>query len=147
MFRRLAVAVAAMVSVASGCVTAPQSDEQLKPLPAVQVEAGREFKLGVGQEARVRGTTVVMLFAGVSEDSRCPKDVQCVWAGNAKLRLRWSGASGGATEVQVNTGVEPRNASYAGYRVRIVAIEPVPVSTRTIPVRDYLATFEFTPNQ
>lgn len=147
MSKSLGVAVAGMVLLAMGCVTAPQSDEQLKPLPAVQVEPGREFKLAVGQEARIQGTTIVMLFDGVSEDSRCPKDVQCVWAGNAKLRLRWSGASGGATEVQVNTGVEPRNASYAGYRVRIVAIEPVPVSTRTIPVRDYLATFEFNPNQ
>ena len=54
---------------------------------AQTVRLEREFKLRPGQQATVKGTKSGITFMNVGEDSRCPKDVTCVWAGNATVRL------------------------------------------------------------
>lgn len=48
-----------------------------KPL---QVRFGEWFWLGEGESARIDG--LVVTFTKVLADSRCPPDVQCVWAGD-----------------------------------------------------------------
>jgi len=47
-----------------------------------------EFKLGVGESQLINNVEVT--FLRVMEDSRCPKDVSCVWAGQAKIMVRIS---------------------------------------------------------
>ncbi|WP_299217664.1 hypothetical protein [uncultured Dokdonia sp.] len=44
------------------------------------------FKLGIGMHQKIN--TVEVTFLEVLEDSRCPKDVDCVWAGQAKIKVR-----------------------------------------------------------
>lgn len=39
----------------------------------------------LGEAIEVNGLTIE--FVKVLEDSRCPKDVQCVWAGQAKVKV------------------------------------------------------------
>jgi len=45
-----------------------------------------EIKLGVGERQEIK--TIEVTFLEVIEDSRCPKDVECVWAGQAKIKIR-----------------------------------------------------------
>ena len=45
----------------------------------------REFSLGIGQTASVEGEKLFIKFKAVLEDSRCPINVVCVWAGNGKV--------------------------------------------------------------
>ena len=47
---------------------------------------------GLNQDIRVGGLNVRPL--AVTEDSRCPVNVTCIWAGRLVLRLRVSGMSG-----------------------------------------------------
>ncbi len=47
---------------------------------------------GLNQNIRVGGLTVRPL--AVAEDSRCPANVVCVWAGRVVLRVRVSGLAG-----------------------------------------------------
>src|SRR5262249_58503750 len=49
--------------------------------------------LAIGQEAPVEGTGLRILFRAVSDDSRCPADVTCVWEGDAGGALRGRGAA------------------------------------------------------
>jgi hypothetical protein len=42
-------------------------------------------KIPLGETATFEGTTFT--FESVMEDSRCPKDVTCVWEGEAKIRV------------------------------------------------------------
>lgn len=44
------------------------------------------FKLGVGEYQKINDVEVT--FIEILEDSRCPKDVSCVWAGQAKIKVR-----------------------------------------------------------
>src|SRR5436853_321878 len=54
---------------------------------AVVANPGAEFSLSLGKTAAVTGTPYRITFNRVSEDSRCPVDVTCVWAGDAKVEL------------------------------------------------------------
>ena len=46
-----------------------------------------EFTLKVGQKVTVKDTNLTVRFVAVAEDSRCPVDVTCAWAGNARLEF------------------------------------------------------------
>src|SRR6476646_1224216 len=74
---RLFSATSLMVSVAS-CATVDT---------AVVADPGAEFNLAVGKSATISDTDYRITFNRVTEDSRCPVDVQCVWAGDAKIEL------------------------------------------------------------
>lgn len=52
---------------------------------ALVVEDRQEIKLGVGDRQEIN--TIEITFLEVLEDSRCPKDVSCVWAGQAKIKV------------------------------------------------------------
>lgn len=55
--------------------------------PALPKDPGREFTLRPGQFVKIRGEDLTIKFDGVISDSRCPKDVVCVWAGEALMQL------------------------------------------------------------
>ncbi|GGG24140.1 hypothetical protein GCM10011344_26120 [Dokdonia pacifica] len=44
------------------------------------------FELGLGEHQQINAVEVT--FLEVMEDSRCPKDVDCIWAGQAKIKVR-----------------------------------------------------------
>ena len=44
---------------------------------------GEEFSLGIGETASVNGGQLRVQFLDISEDSRCPKNAQCIWEGRA----------------------------------------------------------------
>jgi hypothetical protein len=125
-----------------GCTTPSQPIPGGGVSPTIQVQADRQFDLMAYQEAVVEGTSLRIRFNAVSSESRCPSDVQCVWAGNAivSLSLASSGiASGSAT---LNTTLDPKFTDYAGYRITLLGLKPYPKSGSKIPAADYVATLE-----
>ncbi|HJU57087.1 MAG TPA: hypothetical protein VJ715_21050 [Pyrinomonadaceae bacterium] len=114
----------------------------LAPPAAVpaDVTLDREFELRSGRSVRIEGERLTVTFNRVVEDSRCPQGVQCVWAGNAKVMLRLSKARRRASTMSLNTGLDPKQAAYRGYEVRLVKLDPYPKEGKTIRKRDYVAT-------
>ena len=108
----------------------------------IQVDAGREFEISAGQEAQVRGTPLTVRFSGVTNESRCPSDVQCVWAGNAVVNLTIAAAGSGSSDVGLNTTLDPKSTTFAGYRVALTGLKPYPRSGATITPGSYVATLE-----
>ena len=104
------------------------------------VSLGQEFTLRPGKKVSVRGTKLKIRFVSVVEDSRCPKGVDCVWQGNAEARFELSGIKRKASIMRLNTGIEPREAEYSGYTVRLVKLTPEPKSGERINAREYEAT-------
>ena len=51
------------------------------------VRVGEEFSLAPGESARIRDTDLVLIFDAVTEDSRCPANVVCIWEGNARAQF------------------------------------------------------------
>lgn len=109
--------------------------------PAVVEEAQLDepFTLFVRQTAQIGDLRI--RFIGVPEDSRCPADVECVWAGNAKIVLGVSlKDSTDETVLTLSSTLDPREALYAGYRIRFVSLKPERFSERTINPAEYRVT-------
>jgi hypothetical protein len=108
-----------------------------RPEQPRSVDPGSTVALAVGETAVVRNADVKIRFAGVTEDSRCPRDVECVWAGQVKIQLEIRVRT--LTRVEVSEG----DSTPAGpYRVTLVRLEPQPLSNVRIAMPDYRATLK-----
>ena len=143
--RFFASVIAGLVMV-GGCASPSHPGDPGNVTPGVQVQTGREFDIAVGQAVEVRGTPLTIRFSGVSEDSRCAVDVQCVWAGNAIVRLTISISGGTGTDASLNTTLDPKSTTASGYTIRLAGLKPAPRSGTTIPASSYLATLEVRAN-
>lgn len=75
-------------------------------------------------------------FKGVSEDSRCPKDVNCIWAGVAVAQVEVMGiATRPMTLSLASMDNEGRNyhksTNFNGYKISLVSVSPYPESNGT----------------
>lgn len=72
-------------------------------------------------------------FKGISEDSRCPKDVNCIWAGVAVAEVEVMGtATRPMTLSLASLDNKGRNyhqsADFNGYTITLTEVNPYPVS-------------------
>lgn len=79
-------------------------------------------------------------FVEMVGDSRCPADMRCVWAGNAKIKVELSG-KGKSQTFELNTGMKPQSIVYADYEVKVIALEPRIRTNVRINPDSYTATF------
>jgi len=80
----------------------------------------------------------------VVEDSRCPEDVTCIWAGQVKLRvtLRLAGDNPiDEKDVTLTMGVA---TPFKGKEIELINVTPVPNSKKSINAGDYAFTFRVT---
>jgi len=106
---------------------------------AVVAEPGVSFTLAPGQTATVKGTDARITFNKVGEDSRCPVDVTCVWAGDAKVEIVIS--RGGAADETRILSITPTNneVRVGNLRIRFVSLAPVPRQADAGTPRNYRA--------
>lgn len=104
----------------------------------------QQFAVRYGQSAAIAGTSLRVRFAELAEESRCPKNVVCVWMGNAKIRLDVT--SNGRTEsVYLNTAGNsqfPREATVFGTRIRLIDLQPYPQDPQPNDPTRYTAQLE-----
>jgi len=105
----------------AGCATPSQPVADASVTTSIGVETGSQFELKRGQQANVAGTGIRLRFDGITEDSRCPEKVQCVWAGNAAANLRIMSAE---KSVTLNTGIEPKSTIVDNYTITLVDVKP-----------------------
>lgn len=111
--------------------------------PSAQAALDEPFALRVGRSAGISGTPLSVRFDQVAEDSRCPSDVACVWSGNARVLIT-AVADGRLRQMELNTGLEPRDGVVAPYVVRLEALQPIPSTSSTVAAEEYVATFRVT---
>ncbi len=101
------------------------------------------FSLAVGETASVEGTDLSLTFDAVTRDSRCPKDVSCIVAGEAVVVFvaRLGGEHSELT-FKVPPGGPGRKDEQAldRFTITIVELEPETDSTTKIDASDYVAT-------
>lgn len=85
------LAVLASVEAAAATATAAPSPRQTAGRDAGK-DASQTVTLAVGAEAAIPGTAARIRVDDV-EDQRCPEDVECAWAGEAKVHFTVTGAS------------------------------------------------------
>ena len=114
-----------------------QSPSSTKPnqLPVNgRVRAPVDLVLKNGQPQNGIGLTVQLQSVS---DSRCPSDVQCIWAGTATASLKLS-VDDTSKIVSINLGDKP--TTYAGYEVSVIDINPAPKSGTNVSASNYRVT-------
>jgi hypothetical protein len=96
--------------------------------------------LRLGQELRAPDILMTIAFLAVRNDSRCPVDVVCVWAGNAEVEIGVALGMGPTVPYLLNTGLDPRSANLGAYQLTLVELRPAPVSTASIPPEQYVVS-------
>lgn len=98
-----------------------------------------ELLLRIGQEARVPGTIVRVAFLAVRDDSRCPIDVTCVWAGDAHVVLALALGTGPSSDhvLHWNPEAGPGSVTLGTYRVSLVSLDPLPRAGEPLPTDAY----------
>jgi hypothetical protein len=129
---KLILAAAAVGACSSGGSVPTETGD---PAPSA-----RTLSVGVGETASVPGSDVSITFRSVTEDSRCPLDVTCVWEGNGRVALTLSSADD-SEDAELNTTVQPRQIDFAGMRIVLASLAPYPAGEPIAP-DDYVATFE-----
>lgn len=107
---------------------------------------GKELSVKAGQQLKLDGVDFQVKFVGVPQDSRCPSDVNCVWAGNAEVVLSLS-YSKCTTNLTLNThdGPQTKQEGRVGdFLVKLVKLDPYPRSDKKIAPNDYVATLVVT---
>jgi hypothetical protein len=98
---------------------------------------GEQFDVRVGETAYLADTHLSIRVNAVPEDSRCPRDAVCVWAGNARVSLtRREGSN--ADAVELNSTVEPRAVTRWGHTVQLIDVQPVPIAGQPIAAQEYV---------
>jgi len=105
----------------------------------VTVDHPVEVTLRRGEDAYFGAQPLHLLFREVPQDSRCPTDVQCVWAGNGMVRLEVALGESPDTPRDLNTTLDPTSTVVGGYRITLLRLLPDPVSTSQIPQDAYRA--------
>lgn len=101
----------------------------------LEVPLGEEATLSIGGTA-VWSPDIKIRFAAVTEDSRCPIDTTCVWAGQLKIQLAIQTASKTATRELL----ESEHVAIDHYRVTFVRAKPHRMTDRKIGPKDYRVT-------
>jgi hypothetical protein len=106
----------------------------------VTVGVGETFTIGVGQSARINGEDIVITFDGVIGDSRCPRNVTCVWAGVASCRVTIIHKGVNYSLALNQPGLtEQAKESFIDYTLNY-SLDPYPIAGKEISPRDYRLT-------
>ena len=100
---------------------------------------GEEFELAVHQTAQISAEKISVTFQKVLEDSRCPVDVTCIWAGLAEVSLQVS-VSGQEREISLSTSPPENSAVFENYTFWLILVRPVPRSDQSTDRSAYVVT-------
>jgi hypothetical protein len=96
----------------------------------------REIQLAPGEQVAF-GEELTVKFVRVAEDSRCPTDVACVWAGEVKVQLSTQLATAKPAPHEIAAG---QHAMVGAFRLVVVQVQPERISTREISPEEYRVT-------
>jgi hypothetical protein len=102
---------------------------------------GETTRVQVNTAKRLPRSGLNIRFVELVDDSRCPADTNCVWAGNAQIKIRVT-KNGRSHDLTLDTN-GPKNAARAeGYSIKLTRLTPEPRSNIRINRNGYVATLE-----
>lgn len=94
-----------------------------------------------GQQRTFTAAKLKVKFISVLEDSRCPADVDCVWAGNAKVKIQVTDMTSGVTKImEINTTTGATGDTIGRHSIRLTSLTPAKRTGKPIKAKDYRAT-------
>jgi hypothetical protein len=99
----------------------------------------QEIQLAPKEQAVFDPHGLTVEFVRVIEDSRCPTDMTCVWAGEVKVQLSTRIDAAEAEQHEIKAG---QDATVGELRLFVVKVEPERISTREISADEYRVTLK-----
>lgn len=135
-------ALAIALTIPAGVSCAPTRVEPTQQPTRQEARLDSDVELKAGQSVAITGETIVLTFERVTTDSRCPAGVQCVWAGDAVVRVTVTGsAKADKSTLDLHTQQSGRDGTVQGFRIRLVQLMPATQASEKIPADRYMATF------
>ncbi|HEY5809179.1 MAG TPA: hypothetical protein VIT67_14495 [Povalibacter sp.] len=103
----------------------------------LQAELGTGVTVAPGEVVKI--SELKVRFIAVTEDSRCPRDTTCFWAGEVKVQIAIEQPSQPLQQAEVEEG---GNTVVGDYRVTVLRVQPERTSETKIPPQDYRATLK-----
>lgn len=108
---------------------------------SAQAQRSQTLRVRVNQQKSLVRDNLKIRFVSLIEDSRCPEGTRCVWAGNAQIRVRITDARGRSQVFEMNTNTGAKGASFGGYAVNLIDLQPQLRENVRINRNAYTATF------
>lgn len=122
----------------SGCTNQPQTEQE-----HIVTTLDTPFQLHIDQSAFIEREDLRITFLDVTEDSRCPSTVTCIWAGEVTVVV--SIFKNDQSLGTINLTIEPFDdlavKNVGDYSVKLLKVEPYPEDLTEIDLSDYRATF------
>jgi hypothetical protein len=107
--------------------------------PNVNADLGVNFKLKMAQSAVLSDEDFRITFSRVAEDSRCPSDVVCIWAGQVTVVLQFALGEQNPEEHSLTLSADNKPAvkQIGKYLVELLKVIPYPTDSNPISVSNY----------
>ena len=126
----LLISVFAIISI---CIESCQEVDN-HPDP-ILVELGTSFDIRYEETVQIKDEGIQLTFMAISDDSRCPENVVCVWQGRVAIVL-----NAGTIDIPLSVGaVSEPTKSFKNYSVTFQeVIAPMLNTEKTIKKSDYI---------
>lgn len=117
-------------------VPAPVTNVEEKPTPEPVVRSEGSATVKLLERAEFKEVSIMP--RKVAEDSRCPSDVECIWAGQTKVEADITTLKG----MTAHTFVNNETFLIEGYKVTLEKVDPYPKAPGKIADANYQFTFK-----
>ena len=100
---------------------------------------GQPFQLKVGETLKASKDDLAVQFVQVKEDSRCPKNTNCMWEGQAVIELAFTGKVTQNVELIMSSGKSAKlDAQMGKIHCYLKKVDPYPEADKKIAEGDYV---------
>ena len=104
-------------------------------------QQAQKINVSFGKQKKAARSKITIKFAELVEDARCAEGAQCVWAGNATIKVTVSKPGSAPVTFEANTNTGAKGNVYEGYAINLTNLTPVPSMTARFSQSAYQATF------
>lgn len=100
----------------------------------------QKLTVRVGKQKKASRSKLNIKFVELIEDSRCPEGTQCVWAGNAKIKIQISKSGSETKTLELNTNNGAKGGVFDEYVINLTGLTPTPAANVRLNRNAYTAS-------
>lgn len=104
-------------------------------------QTAQKINVLVGNQKKATRSQITVKFVSLIEDSRCPDEVNCIHAGNARIKVQVSKPGSNPITFEANTNLGEKGNVYEGYAIYLTNLTPIPRANVRLNRNAYTATF------